>query len=132
MLNKMDPATMIPVKDLQKTRKFYEDVLGFTPEFDDPNGISYKSGSGRFNVYPTEFAGTAKHTLIGWYTPEIEKTVEELTAKGVTFEQYDMGDFKTDAKGIATMGEEGKAAWFKDPEGNILSVWQGPADWFKK
>jgi catechol 2,3-dioxygenase-like lactoylglutathione lyase family enzyme len=123
MLKDMEPATMIPVKDLQKTRRFYEDVLGFTPEVDDPNGITYRSGTGQFNVYPTEFAGTAQHTLIGWGTDDIEKAVDELTAKGVAFEQYDMGDFKTDAKGIATMGEE-KAAWFKDPEGNILSIWQ--------
>jgi catechol 2,3-dioxygenase-like lactoylglutathione lyase family enzyme len=126
MLKDMEPATMIPVKYLEKTRRFYEDVLGFTPDIEDPGGISYRSGNGRFNVYPTEFAGTAQHTLIGWYTADIEKSVDELTAKGVTFEQYDFPDFKTDAKGIAVMGEE-KAAWFKDPEGNILSIWQVPA-----
>jgi catechol 2,3-dioxygenase-like lactoylglutathione lyase family enzyme len=131
MLKDMETATMIPVKDLQKTRKFYEDVLGFTPDFEDPNGISYRSGNSRFNVYPTEFAGTAQHTLIGWQTDNIETTVDELIAKGVTFEQYDMGDLKTDGKGIATMGEE-KAAWFKDPEGNILSIWEAPAVSLKK
>lgn len=132
MLKDMQPATMIPVKDLEKTRRFYEDVLGFTPDIEDPGGISYRSGAGRFNIYPTEFAGTAQHTLIGWHTDDVEKIVDELTAKGVTFEQYDMGDFKTDAKGIASMGEHERAAWFKDPEGNILSVWQVPADWLKK
>ena len=125
MLKDMEPATMIPVKDLEKTRRFYEDVLGFTPDVEDPQGISYRSGGGRFNIYPTQFAGTAQHTLIGWYTDDIEKAVDELAAKGVSFEQYDMGDFKTDAKGIATMGPTYKAAWFKDPEGNILSLWQG-------
>ncbi len=130
MLKDMQPATMIPVKDLEKTRRFYEDVLGFTPDIEDPGGISYRSGSGRFNIYPTEFAGTAQHTLIGWHTDDIGKAVDELTAKGVTFEQYDMGDFKTDAKGIADMGEE-KAAWFKDPEGNILSIWQVPGAWLE-
>jgi catechol 2,3-dioxygenase-like lactoylglutathione lyase family enzyme len=125
MLKDMEPATMIPVKDLEKTRRFYEDVLGFTPDIDEPESVSYRSGNGRFDIYTTEFAGTAQHTLIGWFTEDIDKTVDELTAKGVTFEQYDMGDFKTDAKGIADMGEE-RAAWFKDPEGNILSIWQIP------
>jgi catechol 2,3-dioxygenase-like lactoylglutathione lyase family enzyme len=126
MLKDMEPATMIPVSDLEKTRRFYEDVLGFSPDVEDPGGISYRSGNGRVNIYPTQFAGTAQHTLIGWYTDEIENAVNELSGRGVTFEQYDMGELKTDAKGIATMGDY-KAAWFKDPEGNILSVWQGPA-----
>jgi catechol 2,3-dioxygenase-like lactoylglutathione lyase family enzyme len=123
MLGDYEAATMIPAKDLQKTRRWYEDVLGFTVAIDDPNGITFKSGSGVFNLYPTEFAGTAQHTLIGWQVPDIEATVDELTSKGVTFEQYDMEGLKTDAKGIATFGEE-KGAWFKDPEGNILSLWQ--------
>lgn len=116
---------MIPVKDLQSTRRFYEDTLGFPPDIDEPEAVSYRSGGGRFNLYVTESGGTAQHTLIGWLVDDIESTVDELTAKGVTFEQYDYPDFKTDAKGIATMGEE-KGAWFKDPEGNILSVWSKP------
>jgi catechol 2,3-dioxygenase-like lactoylglutathione lyase family enzyme len=124
MLGDNDAATMIPAKDLEKTRRWYEDVLGFTPVIDDPNGITYKSGSGTFNLYPTQFAGTAQHTLIGWLVPNVEATVDELTAKGITFEHYDMEGLEMDAKGIAHMGEEEKAAWFKDPEGNILSIWQ--------
>jgi catechol 2,3-dioxygenase-like lactoylglutathione lyase family enzyme len=123
MLGDHNTATMIPAKDLQKTRRWYEDVLGFTPAVDDPNGITYKSGSTEFNLYPTEFAGTAQHTLIGWEVPDIEAAIDELAGKGVTFEQYDMEGLKTDAKGVASFGEE-KAAWFKDPEGNILSLWQ--------
>ncbi len=51
----------------------------------------------------------------------IEKTVDELSARGVKFEQYDMGDIKTDARGIATIGTN-KSAWFKDTEGNILAL----------
>jgi catechol 2,3-dioxygenase-like lactoylglutathione lyase family enzyme len=131
MLKDMEPATMIPVKDLEKTRRFYEDVLGFTPDIEDPGGISYRSGNGRFNIYPTEFAGTAQHTLIGWHTDDIEKAIDELAAKGVKFEQYDYPGLKTDAKGIARMGKE-RAAWFRDPEGNILSIWQVPEVWMQK
>jgi catechol 2,3-dioxygenase-like lactoylglutathione lyase family enzyme len=131
MLKDTLPVTMIPVKDLEGTRRFNEDVLGFAPDIDEPTGISYRSEKGRFNVYPTEYAGTAQHTLIGWQTDDIEKALDELIAKGVTFEQYDMGDFKTNARGIVNMGEE-RAAWFKDPEGNILSIWQVPRLWQKK
>jgi catechol 2,3-dioxygenase-like lactoylglutathione lyase family enzyme len=123
MLKDRDAATMIPAKDIEGTRRFYEDVLGFPVIEDTPGGITYQSGGGQFNLYPTEFAGTAQHTLIGWLVDDIESSVDELTAKGVNFEQYDFPDFKTDAKGIADFGPGGKGAWFKDPEGNILSLW---------
>jgi catechol 2,3-dioxygenase-like lactoylglutathione lyase family enzyme len=125
MLKGYDTATMIPAKDLEKTRRFYEDVLGFSVNSEDPGGITYQSGGTQFNLYPTQFAGTAQHTLIGWNVDDVESVVDELTSKGVTFEQYDTEGLKTNAKGIAEMGPE-KGAWFKDPEGNILSLWQLP------
>lgn len=123
MLKGYDTATMIPAKDLEKTRRFYEDVLGFSVDSEDPGGIRYQSGGSSFFLYPTQFAGTAQHTLIGWNVDDIESVVDDLASKGIMFEQYDMGELKTDAKGIATMGPD-RGAWFKDPEGNILSVWQ--------
>jgi catechol 2,3-dioxygenase-like lactoylglutathione lyase family enzyme len=123
MLKGYDTATMLPAKDLEKTRRFYEDVLGFSVDKEDPGGIQYQSGSSRFNLYETQFAGTAQHTLMGWEVDNIDSVVDDLASKGVTFEQYDIGELKTDAKGIASMGPE-KGAWFKDPEGNILSLWQ--------
>jgi catechol 2,3-dioxygenase-like lactoylglutathione lyase family enzyme len=125
MLKGYESATMIPTKDLETARRFYEDVLGFSVDQEDPGGIQYQSGSSRFAVYPTQFAGTAQHTLIGWEVDDIESVVDDLASKGVTFEQYDLEGLKTDAKGIAEMGPK-KGAWFKDPEGNILSLWQGP------
>ena len=125
MLKGYDSATMIPVKDLEKTRRFYEDVLGFSVDMENPGGVRYQSGATSFFLYPTQFAGTAQHTLIGWNVDDIESVVDDLAAKGVTFEKYDMGELKTDAKGIATMGMgPEKGAWFKDPEGNILSLMQ--------
>jgi catechol 2,3-dioxygenase-like lactoylglutathione lyase family enzyme len=123
MLKDRDAAAMIPAKDIEKTRRFYEDVLGFPVVQESPGGITYQSGGGQFNLYPTQFAGTAQHTLIGWLVDDIESTIDELATKGVAFEQYDFPDFKTDAKGIADFDGE-KGAWFKDPEGNILSLWQ--------
>lgn len=127
MLAKLEAATMIPAKDIEKTRRFYEDTLGFSPVSEDPDGIKYESADGHFFLYTSSYAGTAEHTLIGWLTDDIDQTVDDMSAKGVTFEQYDYPDFKTDAKGIAAFGEGGegdKGAWFKDPEGNILSIWQ--------
>ena len=121
MLKDKNAYTMIPTKDLEKARRFYEDVLGFAPGREDPAGIEYRSGNTSFMVYPTQFAGTAQHTLIGWDVDDVEVTVKELGNKGVTFEQYDFPGMKTDANGIAEF-EGGKGAWFKDPDGNILSI----------
>jgi catechol 2,3-dioxygenase-like lactoylglutathione lyase family enzyme len=128
MLKGYESATMIPAKDVQKTRRFYEDVLGFSVQKEDPYGITYQSGGTQFNLYETQFAGTAQHTLIGWGVDDIESVVDDLASKGVTFEQYDMGELKTNAKGIADMARRSgeKGAWFKDPEGNILSLWERP------
>ena len=124
-LDKFDASTMIPARNVDETRRFYEDVLGFSVLEEIPDGITYRTGSGRFTLYPSEAGGAAEHTLIGWYVDDIEKVVEDLAAAGVTFERYDYPDFSTDDKGIADFGGGKRGAWFKDPEGNILSVWQG-------
>jgi catechol 2,3-dioxygenase-like lactoylglutathione lyase family enzyme len=113
-------AATIPAKDLPGTRKFYEDVLGLEVVMDDPAGIFYRSGDTVLSLYPTEFAGTAQHTLGGFVVEDVEKAVADLRNKGVTFEEYDMPGLKT-VNGIAEIGDY-KGAWFKDPEGNILTI----------
>jgi catechol 2,3-dioxygenase-like lactoylglutathione lyase family enzyme len=118
-------GTTIPAKDLDGTRRFYEDVLGAQVVMEDPGGITYQSGDSYFSLYPTEFAGTAEHTLGAFVVRDVEAAVAELRGKGVTFEDYDMPGLKT-VDGIAELGGA-RGAWFKDPEGNILSVVQPPA-----
>jgi catechol 2,3-dioxygenase-like lactoylglutathione lyase family enzyme len=115
----------IPAKDLEGTRRFYENVLGAEAVSEDPGGIIYQSGDSYFTLYPTEFAGTAQHTLGAFMVQDVEATVAELRGKGVTFEEYDMPGLKT-VNGIAELGGA-RGAWFKDPEGNILSVVEFPA-----
>jgi len=118
-------GTTIPAKDLDGTRRFYEDVLGAQVVMEDPGGIIYQSGDANFTLYPTEFAGTAQHTLGAFVVGDLKAAVAELRGKGVTFEEYDMPGLKT-VDGIAELGGT-RGAWFKDPEGNILSVVQLPA-----
>jgi catechol 2,3-dioxygenase-like lactoylglutathione lyase family enzyme len=110
----------IPAKDLDGTRRFYEDVLGAHVVNEDPGGILYKAGDSYFSLYPTQFAGTAQHTLGAFMVRDVEAAMAALRAEGVTFEEYDMPGLKT-VNGIAELGGE-RGAWFKDPEGNILSV----------
>ena len=92
---------------------------------EDPGGIIYTSGDSYFSIYPTEFAGTAQHTLTAFLVQDVEAAVADLRNKGVSFEEYDLPGLKT-VNGIAELGGT-RGAWFKDPEGNILSVVQPPA-----
>jgi catechol 2,3-dioxygenase-like lactoylglutathione lyase family enzyme len=111
----------IPAKDLQGTRRFYEDVLGAEVLGEDPGGVFYRTGDTMFSVYASEFAGTAQHTLGSFVVDDVEKAMVDLRGKGVTFEDYDLPDLKTE-NGIADFGDGMKGAWFKDPEGNILAI----------
>jgi catechol 2,3-dioxygenase-like lactoylglutathione lyase family enzyme len=111
----------IPVKDLQEARRFYENTLGASPVHEDEGFLEYRTGDSRFGLYPNQdAAGSAQHTLGTFIVEDIETTVTELRSRGVTFEEYDMPGLKTE-NGVAQIGAD-KVAFFKDPDGNILSV----------
>jgi catechol 2,3-dioxygenase-like lactoylglutathione lyase family enzyme len=112
----------VAVSDIARAREFYEGKVGLSGGQDQPDGgHTYDCAGGtKFHVYPSQNAGGSGATSAWWEVDDLEATVDDLTAKGVTFEQY--GDpFNTDAKGIARLGDLA-AAWFKDPDGNILAV----------
>jgi catechol 2,3-dioxygenase-like lactoylglutathione lyase family enzyme len=122
MLSDFPAYPVVPAADMARARRFYEETLGFVPIMDTPGGIAYRAKDSMLFVYPSEFAGTNKATAAGFTVSDIAATVAELKARGVRFEEYDMGDFKT-VGGIAqTPGALG--AWFKDTEGNIISLVQ--------
>lgn len=123
MLGNSNPCPTIGVKDLAVARKFYEDVLGFDEvlyENADTQQVVYKSGAAGVQIYVTSAAGTNQATYATWEVDDIASEVSDLMDKGVTFEQYDMPGTTFEA-GVHAMGDE-KAAWFKDPDGNILCL----------
>jgi catechol 2,3-dioxygenase-like lactoylglutathione lyase family enzyme len=112
----------VAVSDMDRAKGFYEGKLGLSGGQDQPDGgHTYDcEGGTKIHVYPSDSAGTSRATVAWWEVADLDATVDELTAKGVAFEQY--GEpFNTDAKGIARLGDLA-AAWFKDPDGNILAV----------
>ena len=121
MLGKADATPMLAVKDLDRARKFYEEKLGFRAEdvWGD-EGVTLKSGDTLFNVYRSEFAGTNKATALNFDVDDIESEVRELKEKGIFFEHYDLEGLTP--KGDIYEGEGMRTAWFKDPDGNILSL----------
>lgn len=92
-----------------------------------PRGVGHGARTQVGIVYLSpRHAGRSTATLASWYVDDIEKVVDELAAKGVTFEQYDQPPVVTDVKGIATFDGDAKVAYFKDPDGNTLSIAQPP------
>jgi catechol 2,3-dioxygenase-like lactoylglutathione lyase family enzyme len=123
MLDSATAHATIAVTDLDRAREFYEEVLGFKPIDQRSSGWRYRAGAGTwFLVYPSQSAGTAASTAMTFIVDDIEKEVSELRERGVVFEEYDFPALKT-VDGIAELQGE-RAAWFKDPDGNILSIGQ--------
>jgi catechol 2,3-dioxygenase-like lactoylglutathione lyase family enzyme len=122
MLNDSPLYAVIPVSDLLEARRFYEEVLGIPPVRESETEILYRAGDTRFAVYPSQGAGSARHTLGSFIVEHIEAVVAELRSRGVSFEEYDEPELRT-VNGIARLGPD-KVAYFKDPSGNILALVQ--------
>jgi catechol 2,3-dioxygenase-like lactoylglutathione lyase family enzyme len=120
MLGKADATPMLAVKDLDRARTFYEGTLGLKEVDDFGEGFLLKSGDTQLNVYRSEFAGTNKATALTFDVDDIESEVRDLKEKGIFFEKYDLEGLTP--KGDIYEGEGMKTAWFKDPDGNILSL----------
>jgi catechol 2,3-dioxygenase-like lactoylglutathione lyase family enzyme len=120
-----DAAATIAVRDARSARKFYEGTLGFEVVDDKmPEALVYKSGSSKILVYQSKYAGTNQATAATWEVgDDIEKIVQGLKGKGVAFEHYDMPGLTL--KGDVHVDGDHKAAWFKDPDGNILALVNG-------
>jgi catechol 2,3-dioxygenase-like lactoylglutathione lyase family enzyme len=120
MLSEGNVFTTVAVKDINAGKAFYGGTLGLNQVDENPGGVMYQSGSGRIFVYESGTAGTGQATCAAWELDDIEAAVADLKEKGITFEHYDMPDITWEGD-ISVMGPL-KAAWFKDPDGNILSV----------
>jgi len=123
MLSTSQIVAYVPVAELARARKFYEEKLGFRPIDTSEVGVMYESGKGsRFFAYKSAGAGTNKASTAFWDVPNLEAEMADLKKRGVVFEEYNTPGFKT-VNGVAT-GGGAKTAWFKDSEGNILAVSQ--------
>ena len=112
------------VDDLAAAKSFYQDNLGMDVEEDEMGFLSiHLTGGGEVILYPKPNHLPATFTVLNFPVDDIDKAVDELISKGVTFEQYS-GEIKTDEKGICREGGGPLIAWFRDPAGNILSVLQ--------
>jgi catechol 2,3-dioxygenase-like lactoylglutathione lyase family enzyme len=118
---KLNPS--VAVSDMARAKEFYEGKLGLSAVQAGADGsrIYATGGDASVHVYPSPArSGKSTATLATWYVDDVERVVDELCSKGVTFEHYE--GVTTDEKGISPRAGGGKVAWFKDPDGNTFAV----------
>jgi predicted enzyme related to lactoylglutathione lyase len=122
MLSTSPIRAYIPVLDVARARKFYEEIIGLRPKLEYAGGVVYECGGAEVFMYPTPNAGTSKASQAFWQVADVEAEVADLKARGLKFEEYNMPGM-TMENSIVTAGGA-KTAWFKDTEGNILAISQ--------
>jgi len=121
MLSHCRVHTTLPTADVDRLRAWYEGVLGLTPMAVRPNAVLYETTPGSvFAISRGSVLSSSSHTQMAFTVDDVEAEVADLKARGVVFEEYEA---PRTVGGIATIGP-GRAAWFKDPDGNLLAVLQ--------
>ncbi|MFT3957077.1 MAG: VOC family protein [Piscinibacter sp.] len=121
MLSDATVTTMLPVKDVDRARRFYKGCLGLKPGGFKPDGkFVYTVGGTTLALFPKPEGTKADHTAISFRVADITASIEQLKRLGVVFEDYDVPGLKT-VDHVCVLGAE-KAAWFKDTEGNYLCI----------
>jgi catechol 2,3-dioxygenase-like lactoylglutathione lyase family enzyme len=122
MLSESEVMGFIPTKDATKARAFYEGQLGLLFISDDPFALVVQSRETIIRITKVQDFTPFPFTILGWRVQNIEEDVRSLSSRGVPFQRFpglDQNDL-----GIWTSPDGTKVAWFKDPDGNVLSVSQ--------
>jgi catechol 2,3-dioxygenase-like lactoylglutathione lyase family enzyme len=125
MLTNAQVEAAIPVSDIEQAVEFYGDKLRLEvverlDDLPDNPEVRFRVGNGTLAAYKSVGAGQSRATLLSFVVDDVSSTVAALRERGVTFEEYDTPDIKTEG-GVAEVGSA-TVAWFKDPDGNILAV----------
>jgi catechol 2,3-dioxygenase-like lactoylglutathione lyase family enzyme len=120
MLNNAKIVAFVATADASKSRAFYEGVLGLALTVEDEFAVVFDANGVELRIQKVQALTPQPHTQLGWSVASIEEVVQALRAKGVAFEHYPF--LQQNALGIWTAPSGAKVAWFKDPDGNILSV----------
>jgi catechol 2,3-dioxygenase-like lactoylglutathione lyase family enzyme len=120
LLATCDPIAFVSTADPARARDFYANVLGLRLVSDDPFALVFNAHGTMLRVTKVDVVQPAPYTLLGWRVPDIFLAVAELSACGVAFEKFD--SLTQDATGVWASPSGAKIAWFKDPDGNTLSL----------
>lgn len=122
MLGSKKIIAFVPTRDAKRAKQFYQTVLGLRLVSEDPFAVVFDANGTMLRVTPVPEYKPDTFTVLGWEVTDLNETVAGLQKKGVVFEKY--GFLKQDELGIWTAPGGAKVAWFKDPDGNLLSVSQ--------
>ena len=120
MLSNQRIKAFVSTVQLSVAREFYEKKLGLNLLSQDKYGIEFEANEAHIRLSVVEKLTPQPFTVLGWDTDDIVATINNLTAKGIIFERYDF--IEQDENGIWTAPGGTRVAWFKDPDGNLLSV----------
>jgi len=131
MLEHATVATRLPAQDIDRARVFYAEKLGLEPVDEQPGALLYRCGGSEFAVFSSGGVASGTHTQMVWHVDDLDAVVNDLRARGVTFEEYDLPGLTTvngiaeSLRGWPSKGDKGlRGAWFRDSEGNLLSLGQ--------
>jgi catechol 2,3-dioxygenase-like lactoylglutathione lyase family enzyme len=117
----------VAVSEMSRAREFYETVLGLVVAIDSGDNVAHRcGGDSMLHVFLSPNAGSARATVAGWAVEDMDVAVEELGDQGVDFERYTTGPIVTDDRGVASFPGGYAVAYFKDPDGNVLSIAHSP------
>ena len=124
MLENVPIRPSFPASDLERAKRWYSEKLGLDPVRElDYGDVEYQTGGVRFLIYQTELAGTNEATAASFVVDDFDEVIASLRTSGVLFEDVDFGEFGATIDGVIESPDgSNKSAWFKDSEGNILSL----------
>ena len=125
MLGSCDVIAFVVTTDAERARAFYEHVLGLRLVSDEPFALVFDANGAMLRIAKVPELAPARHTVLGWAVADVAAAVTRLVASGVKFERYD--GLPQDALGIWTTPDGARVAWFRDPDGNTLSLTRFPA-----
>ena len=120
VLNRM--VGFVTTTNAEAARRFYGDVLGFRLIAEDGFALVFDANGTMLRVVKAERFTPAQGTILGWQVDDIHAAVRELTGRGVVFEQFNLPFLPQDELGVWRASETDSVAWFKDPDGNVLSI----------
>jgi catechol 2,3-dioxygenase-like lactoylglutathione lyase family enzyme len=121
-VNASRTIAFVPTKNPAKAREFYETVLGLKFVRDEHFALVFDANGTMLRITKVEEFSPARHTVLGWEVADIHATIAQLTERGLRFERYD--GMTQDKSGVWASPSGARVAWFKDPDGNVLSLTQ--------
>ena len=124
MLTNSKPVILLPTVKKAEAQDFFQNTLGLNFRYDDGFALVFETGGIMFRLTPVREFTPHQFSVLSWEVDDIAAEAAELAGKGVTFERYDFEWMEQDEQAIWTAPDGTKVAWFKDPDGNLLSISQ--------